>query len=103
MSDKIADSVEAMEAEAEKMLQEARTRASEIVLAAREEAKAMLSASLPMDDVRAECDRIVSKARVEADQTIRDAEKRAAEIAVNAESKLEEMAKRLAGIVGGRS
>lgn len=103
MSEKIADSVEAMEAAAEKMLQEARTRANEIVLAAREEAKTIMSASLPMDDVRAECDRIVSKARARADQTIRDAEKKAAEIAVSADSRLEEMAKRLAGVVGGRS
>ena len=103
MSEKIADTVDAMEAQAEKILQEARTTASEIMLAAREEARTILSASISMDDVRAECDRIVSKARAQADETIRDADKKAAEITATAESRIEEMAKRLAAIVGGRS
>lgn len=103
MSEKIADSVEAIEAEAEKMLQEARTRANEIVLTVREEARTILSAPLPMDEVRTECDRIVSKARAQADETSKDAEEKAAEIAVSADKRLEEMAKRLVSIVRGQS
>jgi vacuolar-type H+-ATPase subunit E/Vma4 len=103
MSEKIADSVEAIEARAERILAEARNRANEIVVKAKEEARAALSAPMPLDDAKAECDRIVSKARKEADEAIRDSEKKAAGITAAAEKKLEETIELVANIVAGRS
>lgn len=103
MSERVADSVEAIEAEAEKMLQEASTRANEILLEAREEARSILSSPLPLDAVRTECDRIVSKARAEADEAIKDSKRQAAEIGTDADKKLEEITKRVVSIVAGKN
>lgn len=72
MPEEITSSVEALEVEAEKILAEAKTRASEIVLEAKEEAKKMLSSQLPLDDVKTECEKTVSKAKAETDKKIED-------------------------------
>jgi len=61
MAKEITNSVEALEVEAEKILEEAKTRASEILLEAREEAKKMLSSPLPLDAVQTECDRTLRR------------------------------------------
>jgi len=103
MSEKITDTVEAIEVEAEKILQEATTRANGILLEAREEARRILTSPLPLDAARTECDRIVSQARAEADETIKDSEREAAEIGINADKKLEEITKLVVNIVAGRS
>jgi len=103
MTKEITPNVEALEAEAEKILEEAKTRASEILLEAREEAKKMLSSPLPLDAVKTECDNIVSKARAEADEKIKDSEKKAAEIGINADKKIKEPTELVVNIVTGRS
>lgn len=101
MAKEIASSVEALEAEAEKILEEARTSASKILLEAKEEAKKTLSSPLPLDTIRTECDRIVSKAKAEAGETIRDSEKNAAQIGSNADRRVKEIADRVVNIVTG--
>jgi len=103
MAKEIANSVEALEVEAEKILEKAKTRASEIFLEAREEAKKILTSPLSLDAVKTEYDRIVSKARAEADEKIRDSEKRAAEIGINADKKVKEITELVVNIVTGRS
>ena len=103
MPEEITNSVEALEAEAEKMLAEAKTRANEILLKAREEAKKMLSSQLPLDEVKTECDKIVSKAKAEADKKIRDSEEKAAEISINADKKVKENTGLVVSIVRGKS
>ena len=55
---KISKSVEDIESEAERILEEARTRANEILLKTKEEAKEILSSQLPMDEVKTECRRL---------------------------------------------
>jgi len=103
MAKEITNSVEALEVEAEKILEEARTRANQILLEAREEAKKMLSSQLPLDEAKAECDQIVTNARAEADKRMKDSEKRAAEIGVNADKKTKEITELLVNIVRGKS
>ena len=103
MPEEITSSVEALEVEAEKILAEAKTRASEIVLEAKEEAKKMLSSQLPLDDVKTECEKIVSKARAEADKKIKDSGERAAEININADKKVKEITELVVNIVRGKS
>ena len=103
MAKEITNSVEALEVEAEKILEKAKTRASEIFLEAREEAKRILSSPLSLDAVKTEYDRIVSRARAEADEKIRDSEKRAAEIGINADKKVKEITELVVNIVTGRS
>jgi vacuolar-type H+-ATPase subunit H len=103
MSEEMTSSVEALEAKAEKMLTEAKTRASEIVLTAKEEAKKMLSSQLQLDEVKAESEKIVSKAQAEADTKIKDTEKSAAEISINADKKVKEITELVVNIVKGKS
>ncbi len=103
MAKEITNSVEAIEVEAQKILEEARTRVNEILLEAREEAKKIVSSQLPLDEIKTECDKIVSKARAEADEKIKDSEKKAAEIGINADKKVKEITELVVNIVTGRS
>ena len=103
MPEEMTSSVEALEARAEKILTEAKTRASDIVLEAKEEARRMLSSQLPLDEVKAESEKIVSKARAEADAKIKDAEQSAAEININADRKVKEITELVVNIVKGKS
>ena len=103
MPEEMTSSVEALEAKAEKMLTEARTRASDIILEAKEEAKKMLSSQLPLDEVKAESEKIVSKAQAEADAKIKDAEKSAAEIKASADKRVKEITELVVNTVKGNS
>ena len=103
MPEEITSSVEAIEAEAEKILAEAKTRACELVLEAKEEAKKMLSSQLPLEEVKTECEKTVSKARAEADKKIKDSQERAAEININADKKVQEITELVVNIVKGKS
>ena len=102
MAEEITNSVEALEVEAEKILEKAKTRASEIFLEAREEAKKILSSPLSLDAVKTEYDIIVSKARAEADEKVRDSEKKAVEISINADKKAREITELMVNIVTGK-
>jgi vacuolar-type H+-ATPase subunit H len=103
MAKEITRNVEALEVEAEKILEEAKTRANGIFLEAKEEAKKILSSQLPLDEIKTECDNIVSKARVEADKKIKDSEKKAAEIGINADKKIRKLTELVVNIITGRS
>jgi vacuolar-type H+-ATPase subunit H len=103
MAKEITNSVEAIEVKAEKILEEARTRASEILREAREEAHKILSSQLPLNDIKTECDKIVSKAGAEADKKIKDSEENAAEIGINADKKVQKITELVVNIVTGRS
>jgi vacuolar-type H+-ATPase subunit H len=103
MAKEITHDVEALEVEAEKILEEARTKANQILLEAREEAKKMLSSQLPLDEVKTECDNIVNKARAEAEEKIEDSEKKAAEIGANADKKVKQLTELVVNIVTGKN
>ena len=103
MREELTNSVEAMEIAAEKMLEEARITANGILIEAKEEANKILSSELPLDEVKTEYDKIVSKARAEADDKIKDAEKTAAEIRINADRKVKEITELVVNIVTGKS
>jgi F0F1-type ATP synthase membrane subunit b/b' len=102
MAKEIITNVEALDAETERILTEAKTRASEIILEAREEAQKILSSPLPLDAIRTECDTIVSKARAEADRKIRDSEQQAAVIRASADKRVKEIIERVVNIVRGQ-
>jgi vacuolar-type H+-ATPase subunit H len=103
MAKEIASSVEALEAEAEKILEEARTTANKIVLEARAEAQRILSSPLRLDEVKTECEKIVSRARVEADEKIKDFHKQAAEISSAADKRAKEITELVVNIVTGKT
>ena len=103
MREEFTNSVEAMEVAAEKMLEEARITANGILIEAKEEAKKILSSQLPLDEVKTEYDKIVSKARAEANKKIKDSEKKAAEISITADRKVKEITELVVNIVTGTS
>jgi vacuolar-type H+-ATPase subunit H len=103
MPEEMTSSVQALEARAEKILADAKTRAGDIVLEAKEQAKKLLSSQLPLDEVKAESEKIVSKAQAEADTKIKDAEKSAAEIKTNADKRVKDITELVVNTVKGKS
>jgi len=97
----ISKSVADIESEAEKILEEARTRANDILLKAREEVKEILSSQLPMDETEAKCQEIIQNAKIEADRKIKDADKQASQLETNAGKKVAAVEKRIVNIVTG--
>lgn len=100
MEESVSD-IESIEAEAEKILESARTRANEIILKGKEEASRILSSDLPLDKVKAECQEIVRGAKAEAKRIHENSVKQASQIRADADSKIADMAERLASIVAG--
>ena len=100
-AEKITSSVETIEIKAEKMLEEARSRASEIILKAKEEARRILSAEMPMDEVKREREHILSEARQKANQEAEASKKKASKIRTNATKKVGKITERIVNIVTG--
>jgi len=97
----ITSSVETIEVEAEKILEEARSKAKEILLKANEETNKILSSELPMDEVKAECERIIHKARGEADKKVEDSRKKASEIKAEVGNKVDKITERIVSNITG--
>ncbi|MEE9520841.1 MAG: hypothetical protein V3V43_03925, partial [Dehalococcoidales bacterium] len=87
--------------EAEKTLEEARSRANEIILKAKEEASRILSAEMPLDEQKRECEQILNKARGKANQEIEESKKKASELRTSARKKMEEVVERTVKIITG--
>lgn len=100
-SEEVAHSVETIEAEAERVLEVARTRATEIFLKAKEEADKILSSELPMAEVKMECEKTIEKAKEEADRKLEESRTKASEIRANAERKVEQILQRIVRIITG--
>ena len=99
--EEISSSVKTIEAEAERILELAKKRANEILLKAKEESHQILSSELPMEEVNAECRKIIDKAREEADRKIGDSRRKTMEIKTKADNKVEEIAQRMVSIITG--
>lgn len=100
-AEEITSSVETIEIEAEKTLEEARSRANEIILKAKEEASRILSSEVPLDEAKRECEQILSKAREKANQKVEKSKKEASEIRTNAGKKMGKITERIVNIITG--
>ncbi len=101
MASDISGGVQAMEAEAARVLEEARAKASEIAQKAREDSRVIAAAELPLGDVKTECAKLIKEAEKQAELDLKQADKKAAEIKSNAGKKVDQYAKMLADIVLG--
>ena len=99
----ISKSVEDIESEAEKILEEARIKANKILLKGKEEAKGILSSQLPLDEVKTEFKEIVRNAEIEAYKQDNVATNKASEIITNADKKTDGVVKRIVSIVIGQN
>ena len=97
----VADSVETIEAEAEKLLQDARSKAEEIQLKAKEESRNILCAELPVGEAEAEYEDTINKAKEESYKIIRDSKNRADEIRTNSKGKTKEFVSSIVAIITG--
>ena len=98
-AEKITASVENIEVKAEKVLEEARSRASEIIM--KDEAGKILAAELSLDEVAKEREQIIKQAEQKAAREIEAAQKRAVAMKEGAGKKTGEIAKRIASVVSG--
>ena len=99
--EEVTSSVETIEVEAEKILESAKSRANEILLKAREEAKKISSSELPMDEVKTECESIIRKAREEANKKAEASLLESAEVRARANEKVGDIVERLVNIITG--
>lgn len=102
-AEEVSRNVETIEAEAEKMLEDARVRASEILRKAKDQVGQILSSESAMDDVKMECEKIIQEARDGAEEEIRDSEAKAAVIKSGIAEKAEGIVQRLVGIIIGEN
>ena len=100
-AEEMTSNVETIEVEAERILEEARNKANEILLRANEEANKILSAELPMDEVKIECQQIIHKAREEADKKVKDSRQKASEIKADIGNKMDRITKRIVSNITG--
>ena len=99
--EEVISSIEAIETEAEKILEAARGRAREILLEANEEVNKILSSRLPGAEVETECEQIINQARKEADRKIEESKRKASEIKTDVEKKAEKMIGRIVSRITG--
>ncbi len=101
MASDISSGVQAMEAEAARVLEEAKAKASDITLKAREESRKMATMELPLDEVKAEGAKLIKEAESQAEHELKEADRRAAEIKASAGKRADHYAKMMASIVLG--
>jgi vacuolar-type H+-ATPase subunit H len=97
----ITHSVEAMENQAEKILNDARVKADSILLKADKDADELLNSELLMDEVDAKCQDIINKATAKADKQIKDASKQISRMKVHADKNIEAVVERIVEVVTG--
>ena len=100
-AEQIISSIESIENEAEKALEEAKSRANEIILKAREEAGRILSSEMPLDEVKEECEQILSKAGEKEDEKVKESKKTASQIRTSAGKKVDKITERIVNIISG--
>ncbi|GAF82793.1 unnamed protein product [marine sediment metagenome] len=100
-TEQITSSIENIENEAEKTLEQARSRAGDIILKAKEEASRVISSEVPLDDVKGECEQILKEARKKADKDIEASKKKASEMRAGVSKKVGKITERIVNIITG--
>ena len=99
----MTSSVETIEVEAEKILDEARSKASDILRKANDEAGKILSTKVLLDEVKAECEQIIHKAKEEASKDIKESKKKASGIRTATDKEMEKITKRIVDTITGKN
>jgi cell division septum initiation protein DivIVA len=95
----VTSNVKSLEAETEKIIEEAKAMAQDILRRSKKEAGDILSAEFPLEDARAEHDRIIAEARAEAEKRVELSREKASEIDDNTERQIEKIVDRIVNIV----
>ena len=95
------NSVEAIEKQAQEILDKAGKKAAEILQKARKDARKIASPDLSLDDAQAEAAQIIQKARKDAEEKKSTARNDSATLNSNAEAKVGRLVERVFNIVTG--
>ena len=99
---KISGGVKSIEAEADEILKEARSKANEVRLKSREKAAKILSSDLSMSKVEKKCEELINKARERAERDVKDSRDNASKISDTVDGKkIDSSVKRIVDIVTG--
>ncbi|MBT8490071.1 MAG: hypothetical protein KJN62_03390, partial [Deltaproteobacteria bacterium] len=90
MPETMQTTIETIEKDAEKVLEDARTTARKILDNAKEEVSNILSSDPPMDEVTRERDKIIQTAQEETTKEIEISKKKALQIKARATKKIDE-------------
>ena len=102
MSDEeITGSVETIETQAEEVLEEARSKASAIILKAKDDAAKILASGISLDEVEKERERIVKQAEEKAERELAEAKNKASEIRNGAGKQVGKVVDRIVSTVTG--
>ena len=99
--EEIAGSVESIEAQAEQVLEDARSKASAIILKSKDDAEKILDANMSLDEVKKERERIIKQAEQKAEQELGEARKKASEIRNGVETQVGKVVDRIVSAVTG--
>ena len=102
MADDVSGAVREMETEAARLREEAKASAAEKLRKARDEAEKIASGDLPMDEVAAECDARVKKARENAEGALGEADETARALREYAAAKVEDCVAEIVRVVTGK-
>jgi F0F1-type ATP synthase membrane subunit b/b' len=97
----VTSSIENLELEAEKSLEEARAKAADIITQSNVESQKTLAAPLPLDEVNSQSGEIVEQARREAEKRVDESKKQADELKSGALKKVDETVDRMMKLVTG--
>lgn len=100
-AEEIAGSVETIETQAEKVLEEARAKASSILIKAKNEAEKILTSGMSLDEVKKERERMVKEAEAKADKEITEAKNKAEGIRNGAGKQVGQIVDRIVNTVTG--
>lgn len=95
--------VEALEAAAGALLEEARARGEAVLRDARRQAAEWAAADIPMDEVEAECAALIEAAHAEARRSVERAGQDAMTLKASAATKAEGFVQRIVSLVAGDS
>ena len=93
--------VESIEEEAEKILSSAKSKAREILQKAKESSHQLISSDLPLDNVKADCKKIIALAEEEAKKQTEDMKRKAQLIKKTAEKRKDKFYQQMIDIITG--
>lgn len=101
MPQEIHTTIETIEADAEKVVEEAREKAKQILVAAKAEAKGILSSELPMEEIQMEQDRIIGAAKEEASEQVEESKRMVSQLRASAKKKGDEAVRLIVNRIKG--
>lgn len=100
-AEEITDGIKSIETQAEKILEDARSKASAIIIKAKDEANEILATGMSLKETEKEREQIVKQAEDKAAREVSEAKQKASEIRTGTGKQVEDTIERIVNIVTG--